>query len=92
MPGHVLEVLEDFRCTDELRLDPRSEGSASDDQVEVVRRRLFPLVGEGTGGLAGEMLVGMMTEGRGFPTSRPARARLDPRHPSWRQGFEEALT
>lgn len=42
--------------------------------------------------LAGEVVVTMMTEGRGFSN---ARARLDlgwqPRYPSWRQGFKEGL-
>jgi len=126
---------------------------ANDDQVEFVRRRLFPLVGGGTGHfswvhvddaasatvlaveqkakgvfnivddepapvsewlpylaecagakpprrvpawlarlLAGEMVVGMMTEGRGFSNAK-ARQELgwELRYPSWRQGFKEAL-
>lgn len=126
---------------------------ANDDQVEMVRKRMFPLVGGGTGYtswvhlddaasatvlaveqkargvfnivddepapvrewlpylarcagarpprrlpawlarlLAGEMVVGMMTEGRGFSNAK-ARRELgwEPRYPSWRQGFREEL-
>ena len=126
---------------------------ATDDQVELVRKRLFPLVGSGTGYfswvhvddaasatvlaaeqqaegvfnivddepapvsqwlpylaecagakrpmripawlarlLAGEMVVGMMTEGRGFSNAKAKRElgwKL--RYPSWRQGFKEEL-
>ena len=42
--------------------------------------------------LAGEMAVGMMTEGRGFANAK-ARRELGwvPRYPSWRQGFKEEL-
>jgi nucleoside-diphosphate-sugar epimerase len=127
---------------------------ATDDQVELVRKRQFPLVGGGTGYfswvhlddaasatvlaveqqargvfnivdddpapasewlphlaacagakpprrvprwlarlLAGEMVVTMMTEGRGFSNAK-ARRELgwEPRYPSWRQGFEAELT
>jgi nucleoside-diphosphate-sugar epimerase len=126
---------------------------ATDDQVKLVRKRMFPLVGGGTGCfswvhlddaasatvlaveqgakgvfnivddepapvsqwlpylaecagakpprrlpawlarlLAGEMIVGMMTEGRGFSNAK-ARRELGwaPRYPSWRQGFKEEL-
>jgi len=126
---------------------------ATDDQVKLVRRRMFPLVGGGTGYLswvhlddaasatvlaveqqakgvfnivdddpapasewlpylaacagakrpmripkwlarllAGEMVVGMMTEGRGFSNAK-ARRELgwQLRYPSWRQGFKEEL-
>jgi len=126
---------------------------ATDDQVELVRRRLFPLVGHGTGCfswvhlddaasatvlaveqrargvfnivddepapvsewlpylagcagakpprrlpkwlarlLAGEMVVSMMTEGRGFSNAK-AKRELGwvLRYPSWRQGFKEEL-
>ena len=126
---------------------------ANDDQVRMVRRRMFPLVGGGTGHtswvhlddaasgtvlaveqqargvfnivddepapvgewlpflaqcagakpprrlpawtarlLAGEMVVGMMTEGRGFSNAK-ARRELgwELRYPSWRQGFREEL-
>ena len=126
---------------------------ATDDQVKLVRRRMFPLVGGGTGYfswvhlddaasatalaveqqakgvfnivddepapasqwlpylaacagakpprripkwlarlLAGEMAVGMMTQGRGFSNAKAKRElgwRL--RYPSWRQGFKEEL-
>jgi len=124
---------------------------ATDDQVEFVRKRKFPLVGRGTGYfswvhlddaasatvlaveqqakgvfnvvddepapvsewlpylaacagakppmriptwlarlLAGEMVVGMMTEGRGFSNAK-AKQELgwELRYPSWRQGFKE---
>ena len=126
---------------------------ATDDQVKLVRRRLFPLVGGGTGYfswvhlddaasatvlaveqqatgvfnivddepapvsewlpylaecagakpprrlpkwlarlLAGEMVVGMMTAGRGFSNAKAKRElgwKL--RYPSWRQGFKGEL-
>jgi nucleoside-diphosphate-sugar epimerase len=126
---------------------------ANDDQVKLVRRRLFPLVGGGTGYfswvhvddaasatvlaveqkaqgvfnivddepapvsewlpylaecagakpprrlpawlarlLAGEMAVGMMTEGRGFSNAKAKRELgWELRYPSWRQGFKEEL-
>ena len=126
---------------------------ATDDVVELVRRRQFPLVGGGTGysswvhlddaasatvlaveqqargvfnvvddepapasewlphlaactgakrpmrvpkwlarPLAGEVVVTMMTEGRGFSNTK-ARRELgwELRYPSWRQGFKDAL-
>jgi nucleoside-diphosphate-sugar epimerase len=127
---------------------------ATDDQVKLVRRRMFPLVGGGTGYfswvhlddaasatvlaveqqakgvfnivddepapvsewlpylaacagakpprrlpkwlarlLAGEMVVGMMTEGRGFSNAKAKRELgWELRYPSWRQGFKEELT
>ena len=127
---------------------------ANDDQVKLVRRRLFPLVGGGTGHfswvhvddaasatvlaveqkakgvfnivddepapvsewlpylaecagakpprrvpawlarlLAGEMVLGMMTEGRGFSNAKAKRELgWELRYPSWRQGFKEELT
>jgi nucleoside-diphosphate-sugar epimerase len=126
---------------------------ANDDQVKLVRKRLFPLVGGGTGYvswvhvddaasatilaveqkprgvfnivddepapvsewlpylaecagaspprrvprwlarlLAGEMVVGMMTEGRGFSNAKAKRELgWELRYPSWRQGFKEEL-
>ena len=126
---------------------------AIDDQVKLLRRRLFPLVGGGTGCfswvhlddaasatvlaveqqakgvfnivddepapasewlpylaacagakpprrlprwlarlLAGEMVVGMMTEGRGFSNAKAKRELgWELRYPSWRQGFKEEL-
>jgi nucleoside-diphosphate-sugar epimerase len=126
---------------------------ANDEQVELVRRRLLPLVGGGTGYvswvhlddaagatvlameqkatgvfnivddepapvsewlpylaecvgarpprriptwlarlLAGEMAVGMMTEGRGFSNAKAKRELgWELRYPSWRQGFREGL-
>ncbi len=126
---------------------------ATDDQVELVRKRRFPLVGGGTGytswvhlddaasatvlaveqqargvfnivddepapagewlpylaacagakppmrvpkwlarPLAGEVVVTMMTEGRGFSNAK-ARRQLgwELRYPSWRRGFKEGL-
>jgi nucleoside-diphosphate-sugar epimerase len=124
-----------------------------DDQVKLVRKRMFPLVGGGTGCfswvhlddaaratvlaleqqakgvfnivddepapvsewlpylaacagakpprrlpkwlarlLAGEMVVGMMTEGRGFCNAKAKRELgWQLRYPSWRQGFKEEL-
>jgi nucleoside-diphosphate-sugar epimerase len=126
---------------------------ASGEQVEMVRKRLFPLVGGGTGyfswvhlddaatatllaieqhatgvfnivddepapvnqwlpylahsigakpprrtpawlarALAGEMMVGMMTQGRGFSNAKAKRELAwQLRYPSWRQGFQEGL-
>ncbi|MEU6376040.1 NAD(P)-dependent oxidoreductase [Streptomyces sp. NPDC046909] len=126
---------------------------ANDDQVMMVRKRLFPLVGGGTGHvswvhlddaasatvlaveqrahgvfnivddepapssewlphlakcagakpprrvpvwlarlLAGEMAVGMMTEGRGFSNAKAKRELgWELRHPSWREGFAAEL-
>ena len=42
--------------------------------------------------LAGDVVVVMMTEGRGFSNAR-ARRELgwEPRYPSWRRGFEKGL-
>jgi len=124
---------------------------ATDDQVELVRKRRYPLVGGGTGYvswihlddaasatvlaieqkgrgvfnivdddpapssewlpflakcagakpprrvpawlarlLAGDMAVGMMTEGRGFSNAKAKRELgWELRYPSWRQGFEK---
>jgi hypothetical protein len=43
--------------------------------------------------VAGEMAVGMMTEGRGFGDTKARRALgWAPRYPSWRPGFREELT
>ncbi|MFC9283151.1 NAD-dependent epimerase/dehydratase family protein [Streptomyces collinus] len=126
---------------------------AIDDQVELVRKRQYPLVGRGTGYsswvhlddaasatvlaveqkargvfnvvddepapasewlpwlaacagakpprrvpvwlarlLAGDQAVVMMTEGRGFSNAKAKRELgWEPRHPSWRQGFEKEL-
>ena len=126
---------------------------ANDDQVRFVRKRMFPLVGGGTGYiswvhvddaasatvlaveqhakgvfnivddepapvsewlpylaqcagarpprrvpawlarlLAGEMMVGMMTEGRGFSNAKAKRELgWELRYPSWRQGFSKEL-
>jgi nucleoside-diphosphate-sugar epimerase len=123
---------------------------ANDDQVSLVRKRMYPLVGDGTGYvswihlddaasatvlaveqkakgvfnivddepapvsewlpylaecagarpprrlpawlarlLAGEMAVGMMTEGRGFSNAKAKRELgWELRYPSWRQGFK----
>jgi nucleoside-diphosphate-sugar epimerase len=42
--------------------------------------------------LAGEMVVGMMTEGRGFSNAKAKRELgWELRYPSWRQGFTEEL-
>ena len=43
--------------------------------------------------LAGEMVVGMMTEGRGFSNAKAKRELgWEPRYPSWRQGFKKELS
>jgi nucleoside-diphosphate-sugar epimerase len=127
---------------------------ANDDQVKFVRKRMFPLVGGGTGYfswvhvddaasatvlaveqkakgvlnivddepapvsewlpylaecagakpprrvpawlvrlLAGDMMVGMMTEGRGFSNAKAKRELgWELCYPSWRQGFRKELT
>jgi nucleoside-diphosphate-sugar epimerase len=127
---------------------------ANEDQIRLVRKRLFPIVGGGTGYfswvhvddaatatvlaveqhargvfnivddepapvsewlpylaecagakpprrvpkwlarlLAGEMVAGMMTEGRAFSNAKAKRELgWAPRYPSWRQGFRETLT
>jgi nucleoside-diphosphate-sugar epimerase len=42
--------------------------------------------------LAGEVVVTMMTEGRGFSNTKAKRELgWEPRYPSWRQGFKEGL-
>ncbi|WEO93537.1 NAD(P)-dependent oxidoreductase [Streptomyces sp. FXJ1.172] len=42
--------------------------------------------------LAGDMMVTIMTEGRGFSNAKAKRELgWQPRYPSWRQGFEEGL-
>lgn len=126
---------------------------ANDDQLELVRKRMYPLVGGGTGYvswvhvddaasatvlaveqravgvfnivddepapasewlpwlakcagarpprripvwltrlIAGEMAVGMMTQGRGFSNAKAKRELgWELRYPSWRQGFAEEL-
>lgn len=126
---------------------------ANDDQVKFVRKRMFPLVGGGTGYfswvhvddaasatvlaveqkakgvfnivddepapvsewlpylaqgagakpprrvpvwlarlLAGEMMVGMMTEGRGFSNAKAKRELgWEPTYPSWREGFKKEV-
>ena len=129
-------------------------GPGADDQVKLVRKRMFPLVGAGTGFvswvhvedaasatvlaveqkakgvfnivddepaavsewlpylaecagakpprriprwlarlLAGEMAVGMMTEGRGFSNAKAKRELgWELRYPSWRLGFKAELS
>jgi len=136
-----------------LRYGALYGAGSNDDQLELVRKRMFPLVGGGTGYfswvhvddaatatvlaldqraqgvfnivddepapvsqwlpylagcagakppwrvpawlarlLAGEMMVGMMTEGRGFSNAKAKRELgWEPRYPSWRQGFKEDL-
>jgi nucleoside-diphosphate-sugar epimerase len=160
-----LEVLEGTRAVTHLESAVVAAGGAvlrysgfygpgaHDEQLHLVRRRLFPLVGGGTGyvswvhvddaasatvlaverrargvfnivddepapisewlpflaeslgakpprripvwlarPLAGEMAVGIMTEGRGFANAK-AKAELgwELRYPSWRQGFREEV-
>jgi nucleoside-diphosphate-sugar epimerase len=160
-----LEVLEGTKAINHLETAVARTGGAvlryggfygpgaHDEQIQLVRKRLFPLVGGGTGyvswvhvddaasatvlaverrvqgvfnivddepapvsewlpflagclgaqpprrvpawlarPLAGEMAVGIMTEGRGF-TNAKAKAELgwELRYPSWRQGFAEEV-
>jgi nucleoside-diphosphate-sugar epimerase len=152
----ALEHLEDVVVSVDgavLRYGSLYGPGATDDQVKLVRKRLFPLVGGGTGYfswvhlddaasatvlaveqqakgvfnivddepapvsqwlpylaecagaksprrlpkwlarlLAGEMVVGMMTEGRGFCNAKAKRELgWQLRYPSWRQGFKEEL-
>jgi nucleoside-diphosphate-sugar epimerase len=43
--------------------------------------------------LAGEMMVGMMTEGRGFSNAKAKRELgWQPHFSSWREGFKRELT
>ena len=49
-------------------------------------------VAGGTGLLAGEVAVAVMTEGRGFSNAKAKRELgWELRYPSWRQGFNEEL-
>lgn len=161
-----LEVIEGTRAINHLEQVVVAAGGAAlryggfygpgawEDQVRLVRRRLLPLVGDGTGYvswvhvddaagatvlaveqqaqgvfnivddepapvrewlpwlaecagakpprrvpvwvarlLAGDMAVGMVTEGRGFSNAK-ARRELgwEPRHPTWRAGFRAELS
>jgi nucleoside-diphosphate-sugar epimerase len=150
--GHLEDVVVKAGGT-VLRYGSLYGPGATDDQVKLVRKRLFPLVGGGTGYfswvhlddaasatvlaveqqakgvfnivddepapvsewlpylaayagakrprrlpvwlarlLAGEMVVGMMTEGRGFSNAKAKRELgWQLRYPSWRQGFKEEL-
>jgi hypothetical protein len=65
---------------------------ANDDQPKFVRKRIRRVPAWLAGMLAGEMVAGMMTEGRGFSNAK-AQAELgwEPHYPSWRQGFAEEL-
>jgi nucleoside-diphosphate-sugar epimerase len=148
--SHLEEVIVGARGA-VLRYGALYGAGASEDQVKLVRRRMFPLVGGGTGYMswvhvddaaaatvlaveqrsqgvfnvvddepapasewlpylarclgakpprrvpaflvrlvAGELAVGMMTEGRGFCNAK-AKAELgwQPRFGSWREGFEQ---
>jgi nucleoside-diphosphate-sugar epimerase len=160
-----LEVLEGTRALEHLEAAVVAAGGAvlryggfygpgaHDEQVQLVRRRLLPIIGGGTGYvswvhvddaasatvlavehkargvfnvvddepapvrewlpylaeclgakpprrvpawlarlLAGEMAVGVMTQGRGFSNAKAKRELgWRPRHPSWRQGFKDEL-
>jgi len=136
-----------------LRYGALYGAGATDDQIGLVRKRMYPLVGGGTGYmswvhvddaagatvlalekkatgvfnivddepapvrewlpylaqcagarpprripvwlarlLAGEMMVGMMTEGRGFSNAKAKRELgWQPQYPSWREGFKKEL-
>jgi nucleoside-diphosphate-sugar epimerase len=150
--GHLEHVVEEVGGA-VLRYGSLYGPGATDDQVELVRRRFFPLVGRGQGYcswvhlddaasatvlaieqkasgvynivdddpapanewlpylaecagakpprripvwlarfLAGEVAVGMMTEGRGFSNAKAKRELgWELRYPSWREGFKEGL-
>jgi nucleoside-diphosphate-sugar epimerase len=150
--GHLEHVVEEVGGA-VLRYGSLYGPGATDDQVELVRRRFFPLVGRGQGYcswvhlddaasatvlaieqkasgvynivdddpapanewlpylaecagakpprripvwlarfLAGEVAVGMMTEGRGFSNAKAKRELgWELRYPSWRDGFKEGL-
>jgi nucleoside-diphosphate-sugar epimerase len=151
--GHLEQEVEAAGGT-VLRYGSLYGPGATDDQVELVRRRFFPLVGRGQGYcswvhlddaasatvlaieqkasgvfnivdddpapayewlpylaecagarpprrvpvwlariLAGDVAVGMMTEGRGFSNAKAKRELgWELRYPSWRAGFREGLT
>ncbi|HET7071510.1 MAG TPA: NAD(P)-dependent oxidoreductase [Nocardioides sp.] len=151
--GHLEQVVGDAGGA-VLRYGSLYGPGATDDQVELVRRRFFPLVGRGQGYcswvhlddaasatvlaieqkasgvfnivddepapaaewlpylaecaaakpprrvpvwlarfLAGEVAVGMMTQGRGFSNAKAKRELgWELRYPSWREGFKEGLT
>lgn len=136
-----------------LRYGALYGAGANDDQIDLLRRRMFPVIGGGTGHmsllhaddaaaatvlaveqkargvfnivdddpapvadwlpylarcagarpprrvpawvarlLAGEMMVVMMTQGRGFSNAKAKRELgWQPRYPSWRQGFRAEL-
>jgi nucleoside-diphosphate-sugar epimerase len=150
--GHLEDVVVKASGT-VLRYGSLYGPGATDDQVKLVRRRMFPIVGGGTGYfswvhlddaasatvlaveqqatgvfnivddepapvsewlpylaecagakpprrlpkwlarlLAGDMVAGMMTEGRGFSNAKAKRELgWQLRYPSWRQGFREEL-
>jgi nucleoside-diphosphate-sugar epimerase len=150
---HHLETVVVAACGAVLRYGGLYGPGATDDQVELVRKRQFPLVGGGTGYtswvhtedaasatvlalekhatgvfnivddepapasewlpylaacagakpplrvpkwlaglLAGEVPVGMMTEGRGFSNAKAKRELgWELRYPTWRIGFKEEL-
>jgi nucleoside-diphosphate-sugar epimerase len=150
--NHLEDVVVRAACA-ALRYGAFYGPGATDDQIKLVRKRLYPLVGGGTGYvswvhlddaasatvlaveqqakgvfnivddepapasewlpylaecagakpprrvpawlarlLAGEMMVGMMTEGRGFSNAKAKRELgWELRYPSWRQGFKEEL-
>jgi len=150
--GHLEHVVEEVGGA-VLRYGSLYGPGATDDQVELVRKRFFPLVGRGQGYcswvhlddaasatvlaveqkasgvynivdddpapanewlpylaecagakpprripvwlarfLAGEVAVGMMTEGRGFSNAKAKRdLGWELRYPSWREGFKEGL-
>jgi nucleoside-diphosphate-sugar epimerase len=105
-----------------LRYGGSDGPGATDDHVELVRKRQFPLVGGGTGSSsrmhlddaasatvpaveqkargvfnivdgepspAGDVVVTMMTEGRGCSDAKAERELgWELRYPSWRQGFK----
>ena len=151
--GHLEHVVQEVGGA-VLRYGSLYGPGATDDQVELVRKRFFPLVGRGQGYcswvhlddaasatvlaveqkasgvfnivdddpapanawlpylaecagakpprrvpvwlarlLAGEVAVGMMTEGRGFSNAKAKRELgWELRYPSWREGFKEGLS
>src|ERR687893_63067 len=87
---HLEEAVLDARWTEGMVLrygafyGPGTSMSPGGEQLEIVRKRKFPLFG-------GEAGVVAMTDARGASNAKAKRdLRWRPAHPSWRQGFAAA--